>query len=299
MEKSKILLVLSACFLGIGGVLLAFWWAEGKLKAALCQPASKAAQVRALTRMVWREQLENFSPEKQWTKEEEQQSFTLPILMFHYIQDIPATTKDQLGYRLSYAPQKLDQLLDFFEEHAITPLTFRDLKAIVEGRQTPPKRAVILSFDDGHLDHYTNAFPVLRKHHAKAVFFVIAGKPDQDPRFATRDQIRELASAGFEIGSHSVSHSNLASLGSKRLREEVFESKARIEKEIGLPVLSFCYPAGRYDARVLKLVKESYLFARTTQPWTFLQMKRRYQLPTVRVSPTLQPEQLKRYRNLD
>ena len=140
---------------------------------------------------------------------------------------------------------------------------------------------------------------MLRKHHAKAVFFVIAGKPDQDPKFATRDQIRELASAGFEIGSHSVSHSNLASLGNKRLREEVFESKARIEKEIGLPVLSFCYPAGRYDARVLKLVKEGYLFARTTQPWTFLQMKRRYQLPTVRVSPTLQPEQLKRYRNLD
>lgn len=152
--------------------------------------------------------------------------------MFHYIQDIPSNTRDQLGYRLSYAPQKLDDLLTFFGEHDIQTLTFRDLKAIIEGRRKQPEKAVILAFDDGHLDHYTNAYPILKKHGAKAVFFIISGKPDQDSKFANRDQVKELADAGFEIGSHSVSHLNLTSLGNTQLIEELSGSKAKLEAEI-------------------------------------------------------------------
>lgn len=234
----------------------------------------------------------NLSPEQ------ENLSFKIPVLMFHYIQDIPANTRDQLGYRLSYAPQKLDELLTFFEEQGITTLTFWDLKAILEGKQKEPEKAVILAFDDGHADHYSNAYPVLKKHGAKAVFFIISGKPDQDPKFANRAQVKELADAGFEIGSHSISHRNLTSLGTSALIEELSGSKAVLEAKIWKPVISFCYPAGRFNAKVLKEVQKHYLFARTTQPGAVLQLKKRRQFPTVRISPTTTSKQLAKYRNL-
>lgn len=119
--------------------------------------------------------------------------------MFHYIQDIPSTTKDQLGYKLSYAPHKLEEVLIFFKEHHIETLDFWDLKAILENKKTFPEKAVILSFDDGHKDHYTQAFPLLKKHNAKAVFFIITDKAESDPKFANRTEVKEISDAGFEI----------------------------------------------------------------------------------------------------
>ena len=175
------------------------------------------------------EESDFLNPELNLSPEQENLSFNIPVLMFHYIQDIPSNTKDQLGYRLSYAPQKLDELLTFFEEQDITTLTFWDLKAIIEDRQKVPEKAVILAFDDGHADHYSNAYPILKKHGAKAVFFIISGKPDQDPKFANRAQVKELADAGFEIGSHSASHFNLTSLSTPALIEELSGSKATLE----------------------------------------------------------------------
>lgn len=162
--------------------------------------------------MSQREGNELLIPKLELDPEQEKLSFKIPILMFHYIQEIPSSTKDQLGYKLSYSPKKLEALLIFFKENEIETLTFWDLKAIIEGKKTLPKKAVILSFDDGHKDHYTEAFPLLKKHGSKAVFFIITNKAESDPKFANWAEIKEIADAGFEIGSHSVSHSSLSAL---------------------------------------------------------------------------------------
>jgi len=210
----------------------------------------------------------------------------LPILMFHYIKDVPADSPDQFGYKLSFSPDKLEQFLIFFKENNIETLTFWDLKDIIENKRPFPEKAIILTFDDGHIDHYQNAFRILKKHNMKGVFFIISDKPDNDPNYATWEQIREMSGNGQEIASHTVSHLNLATLSDEKIKNELKTSKKEIEKKIGKPVISLCYPAGKYNDRVIKVAKENYLFARTTQPGTYFSLSERYEIPTVRMFPT-------------
>ena len=210
----------------------------------------------------------------------------LPILMFHYIENIPSNSSDQTRYKLSFSPQKLEQFLIFFKENNIETLTFWDLKEIIEEKKDFPEKAVILTFDDGYKSHYDNAFSILKKYNAKGVFFIISNKPDNDLNYANWNQLKEMTSNGQEIASHTVSHPNLTNLSETKIKNELEISKNIIEEKIGKPVISFCYPAGKYDKQVIEIAKENYLFARTTKPGKYFSLQRRYEIPTVRMFPT-------------
>ncbi len=209
----------------------------------------------------------------------------LPILMFHYIEDVAPDSPDQLRYRLSFSPQKLEQFLVFFKENGIETLTFWDLKYIAEGRRQFPPKAVMLTFDDGYIDQYRNAFPLLKKYDARGVFFVISSKPDADPAYATWEQIKEMSENGQEIASHTVSHSDLTNLSAEKINGELAASKEAIENHIGKPAISLCYPSGKYDNLIIEIAKEHYLFARTTERGEYFDLQKRYTIPTVRISP--------------
>jgi peptidoglycan/xylan/chitin deacetylase (PgdA/CDA1 family) len=217
----------------------------------------------------------------------------LPILMFHYIKNIPSNSPDQLGYRLSFSPEMLEQFLIYFKENNIETLTFWDLKHIIEGKKALPEKAVILSFDDGYIDHYQNAFRILKQYNMKGVFFIISNKPDNDENYANWEQIKEMADDGQEIASHTVNHFDLSTLSEEKIRNELEISKKIIEEKISKPVISFCYPAGKYDNRVIKIAKENYIFARTTNPGKHYSLAESYEIPTVRIYPTTSTSSLK------
>lgn len=84
-----------------------------------------------------------------------------------------------------------------------------------------------------------------------AVVFVIYGFVGED-NYLTDDQIKQLVSDGFEIGSHSVSHPNLTSLSDIRLQQELMESRTALERLTGRRIVSISYPAGEYDDRVVR-----------------------------------------------
>ena len=234
----------------------------------------------------------------QSTPEMKKMKFKIPILMFHYIKDISSNTDDQLWYKLSYAPQKLEALFEYLDKNNIKTLTFWDMKAILEGKMMLPERAVILTFDDGHHEHYTTVLPLLKKYNLKAVFFIISGKADTDPLFVTWDEIRKIAEQGSEIWSHSVNHYAISTLSLSGVRHEVIDSKKQLEARLGLPIISFCYPMGRYDARVLREVEKEYLFARSTKWGDLFRFAKRFEIPTIRVFPTTKIGELAKYWGL-
>lgn len=209
----------------------------------------------------------------------------IPIFMFHYIKDIPSNSLDQIQYRLSFSPKKLENFLIYFKENNIKTLTFWDLKNIIENKKDFPKKAVILSFDDGHIDHYNNVFPLLKKYNMKWVFFIISNKPWKDPLYANWDQIKEMSLHWQEIGSHTKSHFNLTTLSDEKLKEELEWSKNIIENKINKPVISLCYPSWKYNKRVIKEVEKNYLFARTVKWWKIFSLSKKYEIPTVRMFP--------------
>jgi len=141
----------------------------------------------------------------------------------------------------------------------------RTLDAVLSGRG-PDARTAFLTFDDGFLDTYAAAFPLLEAHRAKATVFVLppaaeSGRlswPELDAqaerypdvmRAMSWKMIEELAAAGIEIGSHGLTHRHLDELGAEELREELLASRRVIAERLG-SCRTVAYPFGAWRPEV-------------------------------------------------
>jgi len=123
---------------------------------------------------------------------------------------------------------------------------------------------IALTFDDGWLGFYDNAWPILKEHGFSATVFIISDyvgkKSGWDYKKAPHlswDQIRELSDQGIEFGSHSASHVDLRRLDDRRLHYELADSKQAIENQTGRPVKYLSYPFGRYNLRVIEAARRA------------------------------------------
>ena len=198
----------------------------------------------------------------------------VPILMYHYVRLNP-DPRDRVGYGLSVAPDLFRAHMEFLAERGYSAVPIRDL--------TLTQKTVALTFDDGYRDFYTTALPVMKEHGFRATIYQIADLVDNH-RYLTAEQLRELAADGHEIGSHTLSHPDLTALRPDRLRTELAESRARLERVVGQPVLAFCYPSGRQNAAVRKAVEAAgYTSATTVQPGLHRPSDDPFAIPRVRV----------------
>ena len=133
--------------------------------------------------------------------------------------------------------------------------------------QSQTARDVAITFDDGYRSVYTHAFPILSELDVKGTVFVITdfvGKTnDWDWQIGGRrfehlngSEIRELHAAGWEIGSHTVSHRILTTIDRKAIQEELKNSKETLEQTLGAPVCSICPPFNRFNEEILELARE-------------------------------------------
>jgi peptidoglycan/xylan/chitin deacetylase (PgdA/CDA1 family) len=128
-----------------------------------------------------------------------------------------------------------------------------------------PRRPVVVSFDDGYLSDYTHARPVLRSLRWPGVLNLEVD--NVRPGDLVAPQIHRLIRSGWEVDSHTVTHPDLRTLPDAQLRRELVDSRAFIRRRFGVPADYFCYPGGRFDARVLAAVRAAgYRAATTTQP---------------------------------
>jgi peptidoglycan/xylan/chitin deacetylase (PgdA/CDA1 family) len=119
------------------------------------------------------------------------------------------------------------------------------------------EKAVALTFDDGYLDNYQAAFPVLCELKLPGTFFVTSGMVGEKG-FMTWEMLTDMSRvSGIEIGSHGLFHKPLADLPESEARRSVFDSKKAIEDRLGRPVKAFSYPSGSFNDRVVELVREA------------------------------------------
>jgi peptidoglycan/xylan/chitin deacetylase (PgdA/CDA1 family) len=191
-------------------------------------------------------------------------AINVPILMYHYIRINP-DPQDQMGFRLSVTPANFAAQMDWLAAHGYHPITFRDLDGYLAGAVGLPSRPVILTFDYGYTDFYTAAVPVLIGHDFKAVAYVVSGFMGR-PGYMTAAQVQAADRAGIEIGSHTVNHVDLTKQSPSNLRFQLVASRQALEQLLGHPVLSFCYPRGRFNADVVGAVQAAgYEDATSTQ----------------------------------
>ncbi|MBL8298390.1 MAG: polysaccharide deacetylase family protein [Rhodanobacteraceae bacterium] len=105
-------------------------------------------------------------------------------------------------------------------------------------------RDVVLTFDDGDLSNYTEAFPALLERGLSADFFVNPERVGR-PGFCTWLQLREMADAGMSIQSHGMTHTYFTHLDRRALTDELRRSKSAIEEQIAQPVTLLAPPGGR------------------------------------------------------
>lgn len=202
----------------------------------------------------------------------------IPILMYHYIRDYD-NADDPTGVGLSISPTKFSQQLDQIVAAGYTSINFYDLQ-----NNDLPGKPIILTFDDGYVDFYTNAYPELKKRNMTAVVYVIASK--NSAQYLTTDMIKELADNNIEIGSHTISHKDLTKLTAEKAKEEIAESKSELEQVTKKTIISFCYPTGKYNVDTEKMVRGAgYLFATTTTSGIG-HFSDTYALSRYRISPT-------------
>lgn len=181
----------------------------------------------------------------------------VPILIYHHIRDFPGSNNpnDETFY---VDPENLEAQLEYLRENNFTSISFTDLANYLAGHFIMPAKPVIISFDDGLLNQYENALPVLKKYNFTATFFIFTNPIGRSKNYLTWEQVRELDSLGMEIGSHGKYHLFFDRLdGDDRLVEEVIGSKKIIEQNLGKSIFALAYPFGTYDQQVLELVKEA------------------------------------------
>lgn len=205
------------------------------------------------------------------------------VLMYHHVGPLPDGA-DEIRKGLTISADEFEDQLKFFRDNGYTPVSFKRFDDMLKNRAVPEK-LVILTFDDGYDDNYTYAYELMKKYNVTGTFFIITNKIGKR-EYMNEDQIVELAKSGNEIGSHSVSHPSLDKYKGDFLNNELSKSKETLEKIISNEVISFCYPAGKYNEETLKAVKDAgYQYAVTTRSSNgIIDLDNRFEISRYRIS---------------
>ena len=187
------------------------------------------------------------------------------ILTFHSI--------DAGGSVLSYAPDPFRRLVEGLLEEGVR---FVGMDEILRPSTDADHRA-LLTFDDGFASVHEHALPVLSPLGVPALVYVVTDWVGRDNRWPTQgsgaaptlplmswDGLRELASAGFELGSHTSNHVSLPGLSDEECERELADSRRRMEDELQRDVRHFAFPYGAYGAEDVARVARHYATATTT-----------------------------------
>lgn len=210
----------------------------------------------------------------------------IPILTYHYIGNNPNPEDKSRDY-LEVTPDKFEEQMKYLSENGYQTIDFDRLYAILSGQATLPSKAIILTFDDGYIDFYVNAFPILKKYNIHAVAFIPTALVGGS-YYMNWDQIKEINSSGLvSFQSHSVNHSDLISLNDAQLNYQLIESKRVLEENLGRIVNTFCYPYGRSDERVWQAAKKAgYIGAVGTWVSSTISEGVIFDMPRIKISGT-------------
>lgn len=168
---------------------------------------------------------------------------SVPILLYHYIGNNP-NLNDTARNTLSVPPVKFDEQMGYLSKNGYTPISLDTLYGIFNKQTAAPAKPVVLTFDDGYMDFYYNAFPILSKYNFHAVSFIPTGLMGGG-YYMNWDQIKQIQSSGLvTFEDHTVSHMSLTALSFDRAYKEILDSKNILQSQTGYPVNFIAYPNG-------------------------------------------------------
>jgi peptidoglycan/xylan/chitin deacetylase (PgdA/CDA1 family) len=176
----------------------------------------------------------------------------VPILMYHVVGSAPSGAPFPSLYvrRADFAGQ-----LAWLRAHGFHAVSLRRVYGYWKHGYALPPRPVVLTFDDGYREDFTNVRPLLARRHWPGVIN-LAVRNLLDGKL-TVPQIRLMIRQGWEVDAHTINHLDLTTLGAASLSHEVAGSRRWIRRRFHVPVDFFCYPSGRYNTHVLAAVRSA------------------------------------------
>ncbi len=182
----------------------------------------------------------------------------VPVLNYHhFLEDCDSP--------LCVPPAVFDQQMEYLKDNGYRTVTMEDLLSFLKYRQALPKKSLIITIDDGYSSAYDVAYPILKRYGFTATLFIYTDYVGVSNKAITWDQLKELSAAGFQIGSHTLSHSDLTMKkeGEKeedyltRIEKELSESKQIIDMKLTQDTMAIAFPFGRYNKSILSLAEQA------------------------------------------
>ena len=209
----------------------------------------------------------------------------MPILMYHHVDKLETAKTGGYG-SLTVAPEMFKNQMEYLKAKGYSFVAPAELINFFNGTGVLPTKPVMITFDDGYMDNYSVAYPILRDIGGKAVVYLATGLME-NPNYMSWSNIAEMNNSGVIIfGNHTWSHRNVGG-NREAVKNEILTADTQL-KERGLnQTKTFAYPYGIENGFVEKfLAEQGYGMALTTVPGSVQCSKKRYVLPRTRIGNT-------------
>ncbi len=181
----------------------------------------------------------------------------VPVLNYHhFLEDCDSP--------LCISPAVFDQHMKYLKDNGYRTVTMEDLQGFLQYRKALPKKSLVITIDDGYRSAYDVAYHILKRYGFTATFFIYTDYVGVSPKAITWDQLKEMGADGFQIGSHTQSHSDLTMKKEgeseedyfARIEKELIGSKQIIDMKLEQDTMAIAFPFGRYDENILSLAEQ-------------------------------------------
>ena len=196
------------------------------------------------------------------------------VLCYHRLEEHPRP-KDPLAI----TPGEFEKEMQTVKDSGFTVIPMQDFLAWRRSDKDIPAKSCVITIDDGYVSGYDTAWPILKKFGYPFTMFVYINYINSGGKSISWDQLGEMRDAGVDIESHTYSHADLRNPNDKYavdkhnfeliqsdvknltedgwLKKEIAGSKEVLEKQLGIKVNALAYPFGKYNAKVLDVVKQA------------------------------------------
>ena len=187
----------------------------------------------------------------------------LPILTYHrLLAEHPTQQRDPK--RISVSRDQFRSHLRWLKRLGYRSFSLADYSRALKEHRSISARSFAITFDDGYEEVLTLGLPVLQEFGYTATVFAVPGQlggsnawDDGAARLLTAAQLRQLDDAGITIGAHTCQHVHLTKVETETAKQEIKNSKIKLEEAIGHPVTLFAYPYGETNEQVDALTREA------------------------------------------
>jgi peptidoglycan/xylan/chitin deacetylase (PgdA/CDA1 family) len=225
------------------------------------------------------------TPTPPLTPDGEVREARVPILMYHYV-SVPPPGSDEYRVDLSVTPESFREQMTWLADNGYEVVSLQELVYALEtGSPDLPDNPVVLTFDDGYVDNYENAFPILQEFGYPATFFILTDVTDRrQGGYMTWEMLREMHEAGMDIEVHGREHVEMTDREPDWLYYHLVGPTETIEANLGYQPHYLSYPAGKYDADVIAAaIEHGYYAAVTTVQGGLQTSESPYELRRLRV----------------